>query len=91
MGLELTIYKYIESNISHSYLTSSLPSFSYRNSGGYGVVKKALSAYGYEPGEKLKAFKTDVITHNDLTFSMYTDKVRKELQKGMMVKLYYNV
>ena len=72
-----TSYLYIESTISHAYLTSSLPSFSYRNSGGYGVVKKALSAYGYEPGEKLKAFKTDVITHNDLTFSMYTDKVRK--------------
>lgn len=47
--------------------------------GGYGVVKKALEAYGYEPGEKLKAFKEDVVTHNDLTFSMYTDKVREDL------------
>lgn len=43
--------------------------------GGYGVVKKALDAYGYTPaGEKLQAFKDNVITHNDLTFSMYTDK-----------------
>lgn len=41
----------------------------------YGVVKKALEAYGYEPGEKLKAFKEDVTTHNDLTFSMYTKEV----------------
>lgn len=43
--------------------------------GGYGVVKKALDGYGFEPGEKLKAFKEDVETHNDLTFSMYTDEV----------------
>ena len=43
--------------------------------GGYGVVKNALEAYGYEPGEKLKAFKEDVMTHNDMTFSMYTSKV----------------
>ena len=28
----------------------------------------------YIPGEKLEAFKDNVITHNDLTFSMYTDK-----------------
>ncbi len=43
--------------------------------GGFGVVKKALESYGYEPGEKLKAFRDDVVTHNDLTFSMYTDQV----------------
>ena len=43
--------------------------------GGFGVVQKALESYGYEPGEKLKAFSTDVTTHNDLTFSIYTDKV----------------
>lgn len=43
----------------------------------YGVVKKALEAYGYEPGEKIKAFKDDVVTHNDLTFSMYTKEVNK--------------
>ena len=49
--------------------------------GGYGVVRKALEAYGYEPGEKLRAFKDDVVTHNDLTFSMYTDKVR---MKGLL-------
>ena len=42
--------------------------------GGYGVVKKALDAYGYTQGEKLQAFKDNVVTHNDLTFSMYTDK-----------------
>jgi len=43
--------------------------------GGYGVVKKALDAYGYTPaGKKLQAFKDNVVTHNDLTFSMYTDK-----------------
>jgi hypothetical protein len=46
--------------------------------GGYGVVKAALEAYGYEPGDKIKAFKDDVVTHNDLTFSMYTSKVRSE-------------
>jgi hypothetical protein len=40
-------------------------------------VKKALEAYGYEPGEKLKVYQTDVTTHNDLTFSIYTDKVSK--------------
>ena len=44
--------------------------------GGYGVVKKALESYGYTPGEKLKAFEHDVITHNDLTFSMYTDEMK---------------
>jgi hypothetical protein len=44
--------------------------------GGYGVVKKALEAYGYEPGVKIKAFQNDVITHNDLTFSMYTDAMK---------------
>lgn len=44
--------------------------------GGFGIVKKALEAYGYEPGERLKVFATDVTTHNDLTFSMYTAKVR---------------
>ena len=43
--------------------------------GGFGVVKKALEAYGYEPGEKIKFYKTDVTTHNDLTFSIYTDEV----------------
>ena len=32
--------------------------------GGYGVVKKALDAYGYTPGEKLQAFKDNVVTHN---------------------------
>ena len=42
----------------------------------YGVVKKALEAYGYEPGEKI-AFKDNVVTHNDLTFSMYTKEVNK--------------
>ena len=46
--------------------------------GGYGVVKAALEAYGYEPGDKIKAFKDDVVTHNDLTFSMYTSKVRTD-------------
>eukprot|EP00804_Cyclotella_cryptica_P019663 CCRYP_013997-RC/>CCRYP_013997-RC protein AED:0.05 eAED:0.05 QI:539/1/1/1/1/0.8/5/2200/909 len=44
--------------------------------GGFGVVRKALEAYGYEPGEKLKVYKTDVTTHNDLTFSIYTDKMK---------------
>lgn len=44
--------------------------------GGFGVVKKALESYGYEPGEKLKVFADEVTTHNDLTFSIYTDKVR---------------
>ena len=43
--------------------------------GGFGIVKKALEAYGYEPGEKLKVYQTDVTTHNDLTFSIYTDEV----------------
>lgn len=43
--------------------------------GGYGVVRKALEAYGYEPGEKLKSYENDVITHNDLTFSIYTKQV----------------
>ncbi len=47
--------------------------------GGFGVVKKALRAYGYEPGEKLKVYQSDVITHNDLTFSIYTDEVRIKL------------
>lgn len=46
--------------------------------GGFGVVKKALEAYGYEPGEKLKVYANDVTTHNDLTFSIYTDKVSFE-------------
>ena len=45
--------------------------------GGFGVVKKALEAYGYEPGEQIKVYQTDVTTHNDLTFSIYTDKVSK--------------
>jgi formate C-acetyltransferase len=44
--------------------------------GGYGVVKKALEAYGYEPGDRIKAFQNDVTTHNDLTFSMYTDAMK---------------
>ena len=43
--------------------------------GGFGVVKKALESYGYEPGEKIKFYETDVTTHNDLTFSIYTDDV----------------
>lgn len=43
--------------------------------GGYGVVKKALEAYGYKPGEKLKAYENDVTTHNDLIFSIYTNQV----------------
>lgn len=43
--------------------------------GGYSVVKKALEAYGYEPGERLRVYETDVVTHNDLTFSIYTDEV----------------
>jgi hypothetical protein len=44
--------------------------------GGFGVVNKALEAYGYEPGERLRFYETDVTTHNDLTFSIYTDEVR---------------
>jgi pyruvate-formate lyase len=54
--------------------------------GGYGVVKNALIAYGYEPGEKLKAFKDDVMTHNDLTFSMYTSKVNRNCEHWLLIE-----
>lgn len=54
--------------------------------GGYGVVKNALIAYGYEPGEKLKAFKDDVVTHNDLTFSMYTSKVSRNCEHRLLIE-----
>ncbi len=55
--------------------------------GGYGVVKKALEAYGYEPGEKIKAFQHDVKTHNDLTFSMYTDTMKKARHAHLLTGL----
>lgn len=55
--------------------------------GGYGVVKKALEAYGYEPGEKIKAFHHDVKTHNDLTFSMYTDTMKKARHAHLLTGL----
>lgn len=55
--------------------------------GGYGVVKKALEAYGYEPGEKIKAFKNHVTTHNDLTFSMYTDTMKKARHAHLLTGL----
>ena len=55
--------------------------------GGFGVVKKALEAYGYEPGEKIKAFQTDVTTHNDLTFSMYTDEMKKARHSHLLTGL----
>ncbi|KAL9178626.1 hypothetical protein ACHAXT_001964 [Thalassiosira profunda] len=55
--------------------------------GGYGVVRKALEAYGYEPGEKLRAFKDDVVTHNDLTFSMYTDQMKKARHAHLLTGL----
>ena len=51
--------------------------------GGYGVVKNALEAYGYEPGEKIKAFKDDVVTHNDMTFSMYTSQVSQKYDRSV--------
>ena len=55
--------------------------------GGYGVVENALIAYGYEPGEKLKAFKDDVVTHNDLTFSMYTSKVSRNCEHLFLIEV----
>lgn len=55
--------------------------------GGYGVVKKALEAYGYEPGEKIKTFEHDVKTHNDLTFSMYTDTMKKARHAHLLTGL----
>ena len=55
--------------------------------GGYGVVKKALEAYGYKPGEKIKAFQNDVTTHNDLTFSMYTDTMKKARHAHLLTGL----
>lgn len=55
--------------------------------GGYGVVKKALEAYGYEPGEKINFFKNHVTTHNDLTFSMYTDTMKKARHAHLLTGL----
>ena len=48
-----------------------------KSNSGFGVMKKILEAYGYEPGEKLRVYQINVTTHSDLTFSIYMDKVGK--------------
>ncbi|KAL7506221.1 hypothetical protein ACHAXN_003493 [Cyclotella atomus] len=55
--------------------------------GGYGVVKKALEAYGYTPGERLRVYETDVVTHNDLTFSIYTEEMKKARHAHLLTGL----
>jgi len=46
--------------------------------GGFKTVEKALSSYGYEPGDAMRhTYTEEVKTHNDFVFSIYTKETRK--------------
>lgn len=45
--------------------------------GGFSVVRQALESYGYKADPAMKkTYTEDVMTHNDMVFSMYTKEMR---------------